>query len=178
MALQDILDELRVEQQQQDTMIADAVRKEYDKHKVSITNLDDNLKNLIMAKQGGGIPTTPPTKPKGQSDAPKEQTDDITIDTTFRKVVDDLMVGNNVYLYGRAGTGKTELARHVANYLALGETDNYYILNCSQWTSPMQLIGGFGIKGYNAGQLELAWKNGGVLILDEMPKYSSKEDEL
>jgi cobaltochelatase CobS len=34
----------------------------------------------------------------------------------------------------------------------------------------MQLVGGFGMKGYNAGQLEQAWKNGGVLILDEMPK--------
>jgi cobaltochelatase CobS len=73
-------------------------------------------------------------------------------------------------LYGKAGTGKTELAKAVARYMNVGEKDKYYILNCSQWTSPMQIIGGFSIRGYQEGQLELAWKYGGVLILDELPK--------
>jgi cobaltochelatase CobS len=52
----------------------------------------------------------------------------------------------------------------------VGEKDKYYILNCSQWTSPMQIIGGYSIRGYQEGQLELAWRYGGVLILDELPK--------
>ena len=46
----------------------------------------------------------------------------------------------------------------------------YFIINCSQWTSPSHIIGGFNIGGYTAGQLELAWTYGGVLILDELPK--------
>jgi hypothetical protein len=45
-----------------------------------------------------------------------------------------------------------------------------YIINCSQWTSPIEIRGGQTIKGYEEGQLIKAWANGGILILDELPK--------
>jgi cobaltochelatase CobS len=45
-----------------------------------------------------------------------------------------------------------------------------YQINCSQWTSPIEIRGGQTIKGYEEGLLIKAWANGGILILDELPK--------
>jgi cobaltochelatase CobS len=45
-----------------------------------------------------------------------------------------------------------------------------YVINCSQWTSPIEIRGGQTIKGYEEGQLIKAWASGGILILDELPK--------
>jgi cobaltochelatase CobS len=168
----DIMEQVRQEQAAQQQMIADAVKRELTTTKISLDNLDSQLKEKIMAQKSQGAGTkTPPDNPMDRAEsAPKEGVDAPNFDSLFRSVVDDVKAKNNVYLYGKAGTGKTVLARMVANYLGYGSKLNYYTLNCSQWTSPMQIIGGFGIRGYQAGQLELAWENGGVLILDELPK--------
>jgi len=83
------------------------------------------------------------------------------------KIVSDLLEGNNVYLMGKAGTGKTYLAKAIAESI-MGQP--VFVINCSQWTSPIEIRGGQTIKGYEEGQLIKAWKMGGVLILDELPK--------
>lgn len=86
----------------------------------------------------------------------------------FQHMVDDLMLGNNVFLIGGAGTGKTFTAEQLISKSALGR--QHITINCSQWTSPTEIIGGQTMDGYVEGKLIEAWKNGWVLILDELPK--------
>jgi len=79
------------------------------------------------------------------------------------------MLKQNIFFVGGAGTGKTYLAYLVAKALEL----NAITINCSQWTSPTEIIGGDSIDGWREGKLIDAWKNGKVLILDEMPKLDA-----
>ncbi|MBK6834067.1 MAG: AAA family ATPase [Bacteroidetes bacterium] len=78
------------------------------------------------------------------------------------------MMGNNVFLVGGAGTGKTYLAEQLVSKLALGRP--HITINCSQWTSPTEIIGGQTMDGYVEGKLIEAWQHGYILILDELPK--------
>lgn len=96
----------------------------------------------------------------------------------FMKILDDLSVGNNPYLVGSPGTGKTTLGEKVS-YAFLGREVNdgktlpFTILNCNQWTSPIDIKGGQTISGYKEGALIEAWRDGKILILDEMPKLDA-----
>lgn len=96
----------------------------------------------------------------------------------FMKILDDLNCGNNVFLVGSAGTGKTTLAEKVA-YARSGRREGdqkeppYVTVNCNQWTSPIDLKGGQTIEGYKEGALIEAWRDGKILILDEMPKLDA-----
>jgi cobaltochelatase CobS len=110
--------------------------------------------------------------PRPQSNAPKTRKNvarpvAVGTDSIESKIVSDLLEGNNVYLMGKAGTGKTYLAKAIAESV-MGQP--VYVINCSQWTSPIEIRGGQTIKGYEEGLLIKAWANGGVLILDELPK--------
>ncbi len=86
----------------------------------------------------------------------------------FQQMIDDVVMGNNVFLIGGAGTGKTFTVENLISKNALGR--EYITINCSQWTSPTEIIGGQTMDGYVEGKLIEAWKNGWVLILDELPK--------
>jgi cobaltochelatase CobS len=96
-----------------------------------------------------------------------------------QKLLSDLRARNNSYLYGGAGTGKTYSAEEIASML------NWELItiNCSQYTSPLDILGGQTIEGYQEGRLSQAWANvvvdsdgrsrkvdGVVLLLDELPK--------
>ncbi len=96
----------------------------------------------------------------------------------FQKILDDLRVGNNVFLVGAAGTGKTTLGEKVAHALADrkendGQAVPFSIINCNQWTSPIDIKGGQTMEGYQEGALITAWRDGRILILDEMPKLDA-----
>jgi hypothetical protein len=84
----------------------------------------------------------------------------------FYEILDDMNAGNNIYLIGEAGSGKTYGAEEIAKKLKRLVT----IINCSQYTSPTEIIGGQTIDGYKKGKLIDAWGTGKVLILDEMPR--------
>lgn len=94
-------------------------------------------------------------------------------------ILSDILARNNTYLYGGAGTGKTYLAEEIADMLGWAKIT----LNCNQFTSPLDILGGQTIDGYQEGKLSMAWSNviigadgkkskkdGCVLILDELPK--------
>jgi len=96
-----------------------------------------------------------------------------------QKLLSDVMARNNAYLYGGAGTGKTFIAE------ALGDMLGWEVItiNCNQFTSPLDILGGQTIDGYQEGKLIMAWNNeivnpdgsrrpinGAVLLLDELPK--------
>ncbi len=82
------------------------------------------------------------------------------------EILDDVLSGNNVYLIGEAGSGKTYTAKQVAKIL----NRDILMINCSQYTSPVEIIGGQTIEGYQDGKLVIAWREGKILIIDEMPK--------
>lgn len=90
-------------------------------------------------------------------------------------ILSDFKARNNTYLYGGAGTGKTYTAGLIADFLGYELVE----LNCNQFTSPLDIVGGQTIDGYQKGKLEIAWTNvnendepmkGAVLLLDELPK--------
>lgn len=66
-------------------------------------------------------------------------------------------------------THNTHISELIAQTLGI-ETQ---FINCSQYTSPIDIIGGQTIEGYKDGKLIDAVRRGCILILDEMPKLDS-----
>ena len=152
--------------QQIDEVIAERLKK----LKINQANLSNELKELI-----------------GQTKTTVIQINEVKVSSTSgtrgRRLEDvllsDLEAQNNVYLYGEAGTGKTFIAGEIAKKV------NYKLitLNCNQFTSPLDIVGGQTIEGYKEGRLTEAWGNidlglnpfgepyvGALLLLDELPK--------
>jgi MoxR-like ATPase len=152
--------------QQIDEVIAERLKK----LKINQANLSSELKELI-----------------GQTKTTIIEINEVKVSSTSgqrgRRLEDvllsDLEAQNNVYLYGEAGTGKTFIAGEIAKKV------NYKLitLNCNQFTSPLDIVGGQTIDGYKEGRLTEAWGNidlgtnplgepyvGALLLLDELPK--------
>lgn len=96
-----------------------------------------------------------------------------------QKLLCDVFARNNSYLYGGAGTGKTYFAEQLGKLLGWA----VITLNCNQYTSPLDILGGQTTEGYQEGKLIMAWSNrivrpdktsypvtGAILLLDELPK--------
>jgi hypothetical protein len=136
--------------------------------KIGMENLDTNLIDSLMSsaatRVAGGTPAQPQ---RGMEEIVAGCFEKPIKHPKVAEIITDILSGNNVYLYGRAGTGKTYMAKTITTTM-LGLMPE--ILNCSQWTSPIQIIGGQTIEGYQQGSLVRAWREGMVLILDELPK--------
>lgn len=129
------------------------------KQKIQLSQLDEGIQNRLSAQ----ATIIKYDIPEHKTEAFKKP--DIT---AFQQIVDDVMMGNNVFLVGGAGTGKTYLAELLISKLALGR--QHITINCSQWTSPTEIIGGQTMDGYVEGKLIEAWEKGYILVLDELPK--------
>lgn len=139
--------------------IEKAVEESLLKNPIKFNQLDESLKDRFLAK---------PHILK--YDLPERKTTEFKNPEipAFHRIIDDVLMGNNVFLVGGAGTGKTYLAEQLVSKLALGRP--HITINCSQWTSPTEIIGGQTMDGYVEGKLIEAWQHGYILILDELPK--------
>lgn len=152
--------------QQIDEVIAERLKK----LKINQANLSSELKELIGQTKTTVIQINE-IKVSSSSGTKGRRLEDI--------LLSDAEAQNNVYLFGEAGTGKTFIAGIIADKL------NYKLitLNCNQFTSPLDIIGGQTIEGYKEGRLTQAWGNidlgvnplgnpyeGALLLLDELPK--------
>jgi hypothetical protein len=141
------------------------------KGKVAYNDLDLELQSKLSGQVKTTLTlTTPYTKGSG-----KTMVESQIMRPLFQKLLSDFVARNNAYLYGGAGTGKTYIVEQLAKFLGY----DYVEINCNQFTSPLDLVGGQTIEGYQKGKLEMAWTNitknnekmsGAILCLDELPK--------
>lgn len=157
----------------------DAIRtivlEELKKIKIDYDDLSDALKSMLNSSKKVEVVVR---NIVGRSTT-TSSTDAFLKRTLIQDVLSDMMAKNNVYLYGGAGTGKTYSAEEIANLFGW----ELVTINCNQFTSPIDIIGGQTIEGYQEGKLTMAWSNeivdedgttrkvdGCVLLLDELPK--------
>lgn len=156
---QDILDE-------KTTLLRNIINEEMRSFRFDEKNVSPNLISMFMAVKEVKVPLPEKKEiPKGAEMEAEEELSFVNINSSA--IFTDLLAGNNVYLYGRAGTGKTYLAKRVGEVLLASRTS---VINCNQFTSPINIIGGQTIEGYKQGVLSEAWEKGYCLILDELPK--------
>ena len=153
--------------------VEDIVNKELKGFKVGIKNLDASVKDLISTTQTIQVVNWQDVKVMLDGKGKPRRIFDV--------ILSDFEAGNNVYLYGGAGTGKTYIVGEIADSI------NYKLItiNCNQFTSPLDILGGQTIEGYQEGRLTEAWGNlfmpeinqktgqpysGALLLLDELPK--------
>ena len=113
----------------------------------------------IIAKQSPRRVEHVISLPDGTENTVKDQILHPKFDTVLKKIA----MGDAVYMYGPAGSGKNILAQQVAKALGL---DFYY---CSTITQEYKLEGFIDAGGvYHETELYRAFKNGGLFMLDEM----------
>ena len=161
----------------QDDKVRDIVSDEVKSTKFGIDNLQKDVVDLIGRSQTVTLVNFQNIKAK---------TEGGKVRRIFEVILSDAEAGNNVYLYGGAGTGKTYISGQIADAL------NYKLitLNCNQFTGELQIVGGQTIEGYQEGRLTQAFGNldedgkkglgvnpnngkpysGALLLLDELPK--------
>ena len=140
--------------------------------KIGVSNLDSTILDMLNSTVTLNVNLT---QPSGASSIIKGAKKKDTDRPLFQALISDLLANNNSYVYGAAGTGKSFMAKTMATTLGWRKFE----LNCNQFTSPTEIIGGQTIEGYQKGVLEMAWTNedqagskfdGAIMLLDELPK--------
>ena len=141
--------------------------------KISINDLDASVK-AMLSNQPSKLTLT--INQGGKTITKIINVNDVVRRPLVQKMLSDVLARNNTYLYGGAGTGKTYSARTIQKLLGW----NLITINCNQFTSALELIGGQTIDGYQEGKVIRAFGNleedgspmgkGCVLLLDELPK--------
>lgn len=151
-----------------------AVNEELTKRKINMSDLSPDVLNFLNSQRAVTFTL------KMMSISKSTDTSGEFLSRTLTQILlSDVMARNNVYLYGGAGTGKTFYAETLADLLGW----KLITVNCNQFTSPLDLLGGQTIDGYQEGKLSMAWSNiitnpdgrkekvdGCVFLLDELPK--------
>ncbi len=177
LALNQVIDNMRlakmggagINRQDAENLVKDILKQ----NRVGLGDLSDEIQNYLKSAAKVSLQIQTPTF-SGAGGKISQATLD---DPLFQKILSDGVAMNNVYLFGGAGVGKTFIAREIANFL------NWELITipCSQFTSPLEILGGQTIDGYQLGKLERAWGNldmkgqaskfgGALLLIDEMPK--------
>ena len=155
--------------------IRQVVIDELAKRKINFNDLSDSLKALLNSTRKVELTIRNIASVKTTTNA----NNDFLNQPLIQNILSDVQAENNVYLYGGAGTGKTYSAGGIAKSLGWA----IITINCNQFTSPIDIIGGQTIDGYQEGKFTMAWSNeiiddngnmtkvdGCVLLLDELPK--------
>ena len=150
------------------------VDEEISKSKIDFSQLSDGLKAMLQSSQKVEL-----TIRQMAAVSTKVVSNAFITRPIVQDLLSDVQARNNAYLYGGAGTGKTFTAGEIADLLDW----ELITLNCNQFTSPIDIIGGQTIDGYQEGKVSMAWANeiispngdkrkvsGVVLLLDELPK--------
>lgn len=150
------------------------VDEEISKSKIDFSQLSDGLKAMLQSSQKVEL-----TIRQMAAVSTKVVSNAFITRPLVQDLLSDVQARNNAYLYGGAGTGKTYTAGEIADLLDW----ELITLNCNQFTSPIDIIGGQTIDGYQEGKVSMAWANeiispngdkrkvsGVVLLLDELPK--------
>ena len=157
-----------ISKEEVDKLVKEALRK----GKINYDDLSDELKSKVAGQVKVSVNLSQGTyRATVNTGLSLEEIND----PLFQKMISDVIAKNNIYLFGAAGTGKTYSSEKLAKFLGW----KYVEVNCNQFTSPLDLVGGQTIDGYQKGKLEIAWTNveengdvfdGAVLCLDELPK--------
>ena len=87
----------------------------------------------------------------------------------YRNIMRDLSCGEVPYLFGRRGTGKSHIAKQVAEQLKLP------LYEIGMVADVFSLIGYKAANGdYQPTDLYTCWTEGGVFLLDEMDRYPAE----
>ena len=154
--------------------VKEIVRETITDEKISEADLDSSLQTKINNQPVQVQITAIQGAVKKQSTATLNASSQRPL---VQKILSDVEARNNVYLYGGAGTGKTFMAQTISEILDWELIE----ISCNQFTSPLELIGGQTIDGYQQGKAIRAWgnlnedgtpmaKKGCILLLDELPK--------
>jgi AAA domain (dynein-related subfamily) len=156
-----------------DTAVERIVKTELANAKIGLSNLDANVTSLLQGQKINATITILGASGTMTTFSTQIDPEFLTRPLT-QLILSDVVAKNNVYLYGGAGTGKTYTAGEIASLLGWKLVE----VNCNQFTSPLDLLGGQTISGYQEGLVSQAWSNevdgtkvsGCVLLLDELPK--------